>query len=363
MKKLILIVEDEDDLAALLSYHLQKENYQTVIARNGDEAIDAVQCHEPDAILLDIMMPELDGWDVCRNLRESTKGKTLPIIMISALSDEKDRIKGLSLGADDYVSKPYSMKELLLKIGRHIDRHQMIKEMKAREQEQNTAVQYMIHEMKNAMAVIGGYSSRALTKDDPRNYLKPIHIAAMHAESLLNNASLLSQLENTRGNLTTEAIDLVAVANDVVDMVRDMAKKRRIEIAVMKSTPLLVRVNRTAVRQVLLNLLSNAIKYNRADGRVWLYFDDGDGMVDVSIRDDGNGIGCEELPKIFDKFYRAAGSEKIKGAGLGLYIVKVLTETMGGKISAESDRGFGSTFTVSFPEENASSLRPAREVA
>ena len=82
MKKQILIVEDENDCAELLSYHLQKENYQTVIARNGEEAIDAVQCRTPDAILLDVMMPELNGWEVCRILRESTKGKTTPIIML-----------------------------------------------------------------------------------------------------------------------------------------------------------------------------------------------------------------------------------------------------------------------------------------
>jgi len=209
MKKQILIVEDENDCAELLSYHLQKENYQTVIARNGEEAIDAVQCRTPDAILLDVMMPELNGWEVCRILRESTKGKTTPIIMLSALSDEEERIKGLSLGADDYVSKPYSMKELLLKIRKYIDRQQTLKQLKTREQEQDTAMQYMVHEMKNAMTVIGAYSTIALKKNDPRAYLKPINLAALHAESLLNDASLLAHLEKTGGRLTAEPIDLV----------------------------------------------------------------------------------------------------------------------------------------------------------
>ncbi len=96
MKKQILIVEDENDCAELLSYHLQKDDYQTVIARNGKEAIEAVQRQTPDAILLDIMMPELNGWEVCRILRESTNGKSLPIIMLSALSDEESRVKGLA---------------------------------------------------------------------------------------------------------------------------------------------------------------------------------------------------------------------------------------------------------------------------
>lgn len=363
MKNQILIVDDENDCAELLRYHLEKEGYEPVIARNGEEAIDAVQCRTPDAVLLDIMMPELNGWEVCRILRESTKGKALPVIMLSALSDEEERVKGLSLGADDYVVKPYSMKELLLKVKKQIDRQQAIKQLKTREQEQDTALQYMIHEMRNAMTVIGGYSTIALKKDDPRNYLKPINIAAMHAESLLNDASLLSQLEKAGGYLPVKAIDAVATAQDAVDMLRDMAAKRRIEIALMKSTPLFVSVNRTAVRQVLLNLLSNAIKYNRDDGRIWIYFDEGEDALDVSIKDEGNGIGRDELPRIFDKFYRAAGSERVKGAGLGLYIVKLLTEAMGGKVMVKSDQGAGSTFTVSFIKADTAAPRSIQEVA
>lgn len=353
MKKQILIVDDEHDCAELLSYHLQKENYQTAIARNGEEAIDAVQCRTPDAVLLDVMMPELNGWETCRILRESTKGRALPIIMLSALSDEEERVKGLSLGADDYVSKPYSMKELLVKVRKQIERHQLIKQLTAREREQEIALQYMVHELKNSLNVIGGYSSLALRKDDPRNYLRPISIAAMHAESLLNDASLLSQLEKTGSSLASEAVDLVEMVNDAVDMVRDKAQERRSEIAVMKSTPVLVSANRTAARQVLLNILSNAIKYNRDDGRVWIYFDERDGVFDVSIQDEGQGIRSDELPRIFDKFYRASGSERVKGAGLGLYIVKLLTEAMSGRVAAASRPGIGSTFTVSLPKAQA----------
>ena len=185
MKKQILIVEDENDCAELLSYHLQKDNYQTVIAHNGKEAIEAVQRQTPDAVLLDVMMPELNGWEVCRILRESAKGKSLPIIMLSALSDEEARLKGLNLGADDYLPKPYSMKELLVKISKHLDRQQTIKQLNAREQEQDTTLRTMVHELKNSLNVIGGFSSIALRKDDSNKYLKTINTAAFHAERLL----------------------------------------------------------------------------------------------------------------------------------------------------------------------------------
>jgi len=363
MNEQVLIVDDENDTVELLRYNLEKANYQPVIARNGEEAINAVQCHNPDVVLLDIMMPELNGWEVCRILRESSKGKSIPIIMLSALSEEDARIKGLALGADDYIAKPFSIRELLVKIRKYIDRHQAAKLLRAREQDQETSLRYMVHEMKNSLTVIGGFSSLALKQDDAHKHLRTIHTAAVHAESLLNDTSLLLRLEKEGGSLPVEPLDIVAMAKDVVDMARDTAAKKHVETVVMKSTPSLVRAHRTAVRQVLVNLLSNAVKYNREGGRVWVYFDEQDDLITVSVRDEGCGIGYDELPKIFGKYYRAAGSERVKGAGLGLYIVKLFTEAMGGKITVASDQRDGSTFTVSFTKANAAALYSIQEVA
>jgi len=348
MKKKVLIVEDEHDLAELLSYHLQKENYETVIASSGEEAIDAVQCHKLDAVLLDIMLPGLNGWEVCRILRESTEGRSLPIIVVTSLSDEEARIRGLSLGADDYVSKPYSIKELLLKIGKHIDQHQTIKQLQTRDREQDTALRYMVHELKNSLNVIGGFSSLALRKDDANTYLKKINTAASHAESLLNDASLLSRLETGGEYLSIGHVDIGPLVNEVVDYFHDMAKRKQVEIIEENSTTSHVQGNGTAIRQIIINLVSNAIKYNRKGGTVLISIDDKNDRVNISIRDDGKGISSDDIAHIFDKFYRAAGSERIKGAGLGLYIVRLLTNAMGGEVTVASQPGTGCTFTVSF---------------
>lgn len=353
MKDQILIVEDESDTVELLRYNLEKENYGTLVARNGEDAIDAVQCHEPALVLLDIMLPELDGWEVCRVLRESSKGTALPIIMLTALSDEEARIKGLALGADDYVSKPFSIRELLLKVRKYIDQQQAANRLRVREREQETSLRYLVHEMKNAMTVIGGFSTLALKQEDSRSYLKPISTAAAHAESLLNDASLLTRLEKEGGPLPVEPIDLVPLIKDAVDMARDAAMKKRLEMIVAESAPYRVAANGTAARQVLVNLLSNAVKYNREGGKVRISCCERNDLIDVSIQDEGCGLRRDELPRIFEKFYRATGSEQVKGAGLGLYIVKLLMEAMGGRITARSDHGAGSTFIASFAKTNA----------
>lgn len=356
MNKHILIVEDEQDCAELLRYHLQKENYQTVIVRNGDEAIDAVQCRTPDAVLLDVMLPELNGWEVCRILRESSRGKALPIIMLTALSDEEARIKGLSLGADDYISKPYSMKELLLKVRKHIDRQQTIKRLKAREQEQDTALRYMVHELRNSLTAIGGFSSLSLKTDDSNKYLKTINFAATHAESLLKDASFLSRLEGGGVRLDEGRVDIGPLVIGSIELLGDMAQRSHVELCVLNRTTSLVRGDETAIGQTMINLASNAVKFNREGGKVRIWFNDRIDSVDISIQDEGCGIAKEDMTRIFDKFYRAAGSDRIKGAGLGLYIVRLLVDAMGGTVLVTSLPGKGSTFTVSFAKAEAVAL-------
>jgi len=362
MNKQILIVEDEYDCAELLRYNLQKENYQTVIARSGEEAINAVRLHTPDAVLLDIMLPELDGWEVCRILRESSQGKSLPIIMLTAMSDEEARIKGLSLGADDYLSKPYSLQELLLKVRKLIDKEQTINQLKARELEQDTVLRYMVHELKNSLTTIGGFSSVALRKGHADKYLKTINIAASHAESLLDDASLLSRLEKGGVRLSRERVDINILVQETIDFFHDTAKQSNIEIITVNSATSPITGDKTAVRQIMINLISNAVKYNRSGGKVWVSFDDRNEWVKISIRDEGYGIQPEEHSRIFEKFYRAAGSERQKGAGLGLYIVKRLTEAMGGKVVVTSRPGMGSTFTVSFIKADAVPVRSGCDV-
>lgn len=354
----VLIVEDEQDIAELLRYNLEKENYRTLVAQSGEEAIEAMRSKMPDIVLLDIMLPGMDGWEVCRILRESAKGKSVPVIMVTALSSEEARIQGLTLGADDYVSKPFSIKELLLKIRKLIDRQQMLKALMEKAQERDTSLRYLVHELKNSMNVIGGFSALALRKEEAQDYLRTINSAAAHAESLLDNVSLLSRIEKSQGSLPMGPLDIGAMVEETVDVFRDMAKKREVEIIFVNNTSSLVTGNSTAVRQVLMNLLSNAVKYNRYGGKVWITVEVKHDRINMSITDEGCGIPSDAIPKIFDKFYRAAGSEQIKGAGLGLYIVKLLIEAVGGKISAKSKPGVGSTFTVSFRNQNASLENP-----
>jgi signal transduction histidine kinase len=347
MQETILIVEDEEDVAEMIRYNLEKESYRTVVAYSGAEALKAAEAHAPDLVLLDILLPDLSGWEVCRILRDSTENHSIPIVMLTALSSEEARIKGLTLGADDFVTKPFSIKELLLRIRNMIDRQHALRCVLKKEKEKDLSLKYLVHELKTSVTVIGGFSALAIRKKDPENYLERIAAVAKHADSLLNDASLLSRLETSEGSLPMDSMDIGALIEEVVDSYGDLAKQRQIEIALTNQTSLKVLGNATAIRQVLINLISNALKFSRAGGTVWISVTEDAQGAHLKVKDQGCGIAPKDLPRIFDRFYRAAGSEHIKGAGLGLYIAKLLVEAMAGKLSVESTLGAGSTFTAS----------------
>jgi signal transduction histidine kinase len=385
MKEQILIVEDENDCAELLRYHLQKENYETVIARNGKEAIEAVQRHMPDAVLLDVMMPELNGWEVCRILRESTKGKSLPIIMITALSEEEERVKGLSLGADDYISKPYSVKELMLKIKKHIDRQQMIKQLMTREQEQDTTLRYIVHEAKNSLHVIGGFSSHALRKDESNKYLKTIYSTAFRAEKMLNDASLRSRLETTGASPAAEKADIGSFVSEPDDLlhgaltktvehqqvnaaslISEIAETTRIligkkPVSVEVATPLMdvmIETDNVKLRQILTNLVSNAAKFTE-QGKIVITLSVIGSWIGIAVSDTGVGMKEKDLHKLFTTYgqIKDSGTKKQEGMGFGLKISKDLAALLGGTISVTSSYGKGTTFVVSLPLQRADSQR------
>jgi signal transduction histidine kinase len=149
------------------------------------------------------------------------------------------------------------------------------------------------------------------------------------------------------------SVDLGALIEETVDSFRDLAKQKQIEIAFMEKTSSAVLGDTSAVRQVLINLISNAVKFSRNSARVRIGLTEEMQWTPLTVKDEGCGIPPNEIPRIFDRFYRATGSEQIKGAGLGLYIAKLLVEAMAGRISVEGTLGTGTSFTVSFQKHSA----------
>jgi signal transduction histidine kinase len=346
MNEFILIVEDEEDVAELLRYNLRKTGYRTMIAGDGARALRLVQYGMPDLILLDIMLPEMDGWEVCRILRESEQAALVPVIMLSALSTEEARIRGLLLGADDYLNKPFSMQELLLKVRRALDQRKAARTLERTVDAQGASAQYLVHELKNSLNLIAGYSELAALRNDRSPFMDQVVRTAHHMSQVLDNMNVIAQFEQGTLRVPQGPVEILPLLLEVRDWFSRQIEEAGLHLAMVDRTPATVFGNATAIRQILLNLVSNAVKYNRPGGGILISCDASDQWVALSVKDEGPGIPPDEQAKVFEKFYRSPDRTAAPGSGLGLFIVKVLTEAMGGTVALASDAESGTTVTA-----------------
>jgi signal transduction histidine kinase len=276
------------------------------------------------------------------------------------------------------------MKELLLKVRKHIDQQQTIKQLKAREQEQDTTLRTMVHELKNSLNVIGGFSSIALRKDDSNKYLRSINTAAFHAERLLDDAPRLSRLETGGESLPVKQADigpLISEASEVIhnavktmvalqqvnavtlisetaETTRILIKKKPISVEVTApAMAVMISTDNVRLRQILINLVSNAVKFTE-EGKISITLSVIGSWMEIAVSDTGIGIKEEDLHKLFIAYGRIgdAKTNKHEGTGLGLTISRNLADLLGGSISVTSIYGKGTTFIVSLPMQNMERL-------
>jgi signal transduction histidine kinase len=360
----ILIVEDEVELAEVLEYNLRRSGFDVLTAHDGLSACRLVGAERPDLILLDLLLPDLDGWEICRLIRghHDAELASTPILMMTALGSLDDRLRGLELGADAYLAKPYSVKEVALQarnlLARRRERQALADGMvtlRAGAALESDFQEMLFHELRNQLLIIGGYSSllvkgtSALPLDEG---LQAIQRSALHLESLAEGFLLCRRLEAGVFELPLEKVALDELTNETIERCRPLAAAKRMAVRLSVTAPLPPRfLNRTAASLVISSLLENAIKYSEAGKEVILRLHDNvETGVTLEVEDHGPGIPAAEIDRVFDRFYRGDSSAgKTRGSGLGLYICRTLTRAMGGSVEVTSVPGEGSCFIVRFP--------------
>jgi signal transduction histidine kinase len=359
----ILIVEDEAELAEVLEYNLRRSGFNILTAHDGLSACRLIGAERPDLILLDLLLPDLDGWEICRLIRghHDAELASTPIMMMTALSSLDDRLRGLDLGADAYLAKPYSVKEVALcarnLLARRRERQTLADGMamlRAGAALEGDFQEMLFHELRNQLLIIGGYSSllvkgtSVLPMDEG---LQAIQRSALHLESLAEGFLLCRRLEAGVFELPLEKVALDELANETIERCRPLAAAKRMAVRLSVTARLPPRfLNRTAASLVISSLLENAIKYSEAGREVILRLhDNAEAGVTLEVEDHGPGIPAAEIDRVFDRFYRGEGSaRKTPGSGLGLYVCRTLTRAMGGSVEVKSVPGEGSCFSVHF---------------
>lgn len=341
-------------------------------ALNGLVACRLIEAEKPDLVLLDILLPGMDGWQICEIIRNHKQEgiSEMPIIMLTALGSPKEKLKGIEMGADDYIPKPFSVKEVLLKVDRLIGREMKkkdldaeVKKLEAMEVQRTDFQNMLFHELKNQLVIIGGYSRRMaekrfLTSEKQRHFAGVIRECSHSLNSLTEEMLLLSRVEAGEYPLPAKNVSLEETVRQVISIFSRQAEEKgiRMHFELTGIIPIM-SLNRTAVQVAISNLVENAIKYSPegSDITVSLGPEKGKGAI-VAVEDEGPGIPEEEREKIFDRFYRGERvKSRTKGTGLGLYISKTLIESMGGSISLECKDGNGTCFKVVFRPSSARS--------
>ena len=395
----ILVVDDTPDNLALMSGLLSDE-YRVKVASNGEKALRIASSDSPPSlILLDIMMPGLDGYAVCERLKRAPSTASIPVIFLTAKADMEDERRGLELGAVDYITKPISPPIVMARVKNHLalkamtdslrDQNEYLEREVARRMCEQMAIQKiavqnlqleaasrmkseflanMSHELRTPLNAIIGFSE--VLRDglagelEPRqkDYANEIFTSGSHLLALINDILDLSKVEAGRMTLTLEPLDVALLIQAGLQVVRGtaVAHRQRLSAEVAEDVGE-VWLDGRKFKQILYNLLSNAVKFTPDGGEVRVEArrvtrkasPDGPAApyLEVMVKDSGIGVSAADQARLFEPFSQIDSTlaRRYQGTGLGLAMVKRLTELQGGTVSLKSAQGEGLAFTVWLP--------------
>ncbi len=365
----VLIVDDEPDNFDVIEALLGDCGYDLHYAVDGRHAIDSLDIFQPDLLLLDVMMPNVDGLEVCQWMNDNPRWKFTPIVIVTALNSKEDLARCLAAGADDFVSKPVNRLELrarinsMLRIKRQHDLLQTaiveIEQAKAAAEAATKAksdfLAMMSHEIRTPITSVLGMTQLLATTPLTAQQQKYVQTTQVSGEMLLctiDDILDFSKIESGQLALEQRPLDLHQLLQDIVDLLAPKASAQKLELTstLTADVPQYIVSDVTRLRQVLLNLVNNAIKFTPT-GSVTISCQTsltavGQHELHFSVTDTGIGIAAEDIDRLFQPFTQASISttREYGGTGLGLTICRRLIEMMQGKIWIESNLGRGTTF-------------------
>jgi len=366
----ILVVDDTPENLKLITELLASHGYRVRAASSGRLALKTVAVELPDLILLDVKMPDMDGYEVCRRLKSEERSRMIPVIFISALADTEDKVHGFRAGGVDYITKPFQAEEVHARVSTHLKLHFYQGELEEKNKQMESSylrlqelenlrdqlTHMIVHDMRNLLAGIS--SSLQLLKDHGEGISDGIYARQLSAvllsvntlTTMANNLLDISKMEARQMKLNLTEFnphDLMVEAMEKMEAVRELRDIRFDASQHVKH----VSADYDILLRVVINLLDNAIKFTAADGAIAMGVEPKEDGVLFSVRDNGPGIPVAYQEKIFEKFGQVEIRQSARkySTGLGLAFCKLAVEAHHGKIWVESEAGAGSTFIFEIP--------------
>lgn len=353
----ILIVDDEDESLELLGSLLLKKNYTVLKAKSGEIALKILQEREIDLVLLDIILMDMSGLSVLENIRKDEKLKAISVILVSALDQRGDRIKGLSCGADDYISKPFEREEFLARVATHLKLHSLRKELLEKERMANRELESfsysLAHDMRTLLVGIKNNSELLQMSysdkldADGKDILNWITSSSSRMNMLITDTLEFSRLVHQE--LKREVVDIAQLCEAIFEELKKMNSERKLELTVGNVPS--VYGDKSMLRQVMVNLLSNALKFSRTRDKSIIQVGgvSNDKENVYFVKDNGVGFDSSNADKLFDVFMRFHKQEEFEGTGVGLSIVHRVIQRHHGRVWAESKVNEGAQFYFTLP--------------
>lgn len=352
----LLVVDDHEDNIKVLANILSFMGYDLIPAMDARQAFARLEHSKPDLILLDIILPDMDGIAVCQELQKSPELAEIPVIFLSAADDKNLIVKALESGGVDYITKPFNKAELISRVRTHLALKQARDNLAEVAADKDELVRMLAHDFKNHVAGVQMGASLLLERADSEGLGDRSRklISNLHESSARMLAFMRTFLANQAGANTRnmpEELDLAALAAQIAGELEPLATAKQIHVDIANpADSCTAQADRESVGRVLENLISNAIKFNPPGGKVRVTFSrDAERRVTMRIADTGPGFRPEDRDRLFQRYARLSaqptGGEP--STGLGLFIVKKTMTELGGSVELED--GDGATFRLTFP--------------
>lgn len=361
----ILIVDDVMSNVLLLKVLLTNEKFAIATASNGRQALEQVEKENPDLVLLDVMMPDMSGFEVAQHLKSNPNTADIPIIFLTALNSTADIVKGFQVGANDFISKPFNKEELIIRVTHQISLVAAKRLILSKTEELQRTIagrdklySVIAHDLRSPMGsikmVLNMLILNLLSEKIGAEMYELLTMANQTTEdvfSLLDNLLKWTKSQIGKLNVVYQDVDLVEVTDGVIEIFSMVASLKKIRIREMKPEKMMVNADIDMLKTVVRNLLSNAIKFSKENSEVLVKMEEVDGMAVVSVQDYGCGISEEGQKKLLhtDTHFSTFGTNNEEGSGLGLLLCKDFVVKNGGKLWFTSKEGEGSIFSFSIP--------------
>ena len=360
----ILIVDDVVSNVLLLKILLANEKFQVCTANNGTSCIEQARKELPDLILLDVMMPDISGFDAAVVLKKDPLTKEIPIIFLTALNTPQDLVHGFKVGASDFLTKPFNKEELVMRVMQQISLvadkriiEKQNRELLATLNNRDKMYSVIAHDLRSPMASIRMVLNLVVASCTPEQVgpelfelLDKANRESEEVHDLLDNLLKWTKSQTGRLSVVIQDLDLNDIIPGVVDIFEMIAATKHIKLDLqMPQEPVIVTADNDMMKTVLRNFLSNAIKFSSENSSIEIATVVEGDFAKVSVRDHGVGIAADRIGSIFHKGETTYGTGGEEGSGLGLQLCQDFAHKNGGDCFVESTEGEGSTFSFTIP--------------